>query len=243
MRLLLIEDDTRLVRSLTAGLAEAGFAVDSAGDGPEGLQALRAHRYDACVLDVNLPSGDGFQVLRAARSEGLGTPILILTARDAVADRVHGLDHGADDYLVKPFAFAELVARLRVLLRRGTPQRAGLLRAGALTLDAAAHEVRVGGYQVELTQKQFTLLEYLLVHLDQVVTRRMLLSGVWGYSFDPGTNLVDVHVAQLRRRLESAGPGGWVCPIETLRGVGYRVRSGPAPGDPPSSGGGGAAEG
>lgn len=222
MRLLLIEDDQRLERTLRAGLAEEGFVVDPAGDGPPGLAALRAHRYDACVLDLNLPSGDGLTLVQTARAEGITTPILILTARDAIPDRVRGLDLGADDYLLKPFAFAELLARLRVLLRRGTMPRASVLRNGELTLDLATHKTRLAGQPIELTQKQRALLAYLMVHQDEVVTRGMLLSAVWGYSFDPGTNIVDVHIAQLRRRIEQAGSR---CPIETVRGVGYRLCS------------------
>ena len=229
MRLLFVEDDQRLARSVTAGLQEEGFVVEPVGDGPPALAALRAHRYDACVLDLNLPSGDGLVVLQAARTERITTPILVLTARDAVADRVRGLDLGADDYLLKPFAFAELLARLRVLLRRGTPPRASLLQSGELSLDLAAHEARAAGRLIELTQKQRALLEYLLVHEGEVVTRGMLLSAVWGYSFDPGTNLVDVHIAQLRRRIEQAGLR---CPIETVRGVGYRLRAQDARAEP-----------
>lgn len=227
MRLLLVEDDSRLVRSLQAGLSEEGFAVDTESDGPAGLLALRMHRYDACVLDVNLPTPtcDGFAVLQAARAAGCLTPILILTARDTIADRVRGLDHGADDYLIKPFAFAELLARLRALFRRGTPQRCSLLTVGPLTLDPASREVRIAAQRIEVTQKQFALLEYLLLHSGEIVTRSMLLSGVWGYSFDPGTNLVDVHIGQLRRRIEHSGH---TCPIETVRGVGYRMGPGRA---------------
>lgn len=221
MRLLLIEDDTRLHRSLSAGLCEEGFAIDGAHDGAGGLSALRTHRYDACILDINLPALDGFAVLRAARRAGVSLPILILTARDAVDDRVRGLNDGADDYLVKPFAFAELLARLRVLLRRGGPQRSAVLRLGDLVLDSRSHEVRAGLQRLALTQKQFALLECLMHHAGEVVTRAMLLSSVWGYSFDPGTNVVDVHIAQLRRRFEEHGRS---CPVQTVRGVGYRLR-------------------
>ncbi|MFO0579747.1 MAG: response regulator transcription factor [Polyangia bacterium] len=236
MRLLLVEDDHRLLRTLNAGLSEAGLVVDAVEDGPPALAALRAHRYDACVLDLGLPSGDGLAVLQAARAEQIATPILILTARDAVTERVRGLDLGADDYLLKPFAFAELLARLRVLMRRGSPPRASLLRHGALSLDLAAHIARVADQPVELTQKQRALLEYLMVHAGEVVTRGMLLSAVWGYSFDPGTNVVDVHIAQLRRRLEQAGFGG---SIETVRGVGYRLPAADAGGCGPDSRSGG----
>lgn len=222
MRLLFIEDDQRLARALTAGLQEEGFVVDLYHDGDEGLAALIATAYDGCILDVNLPTRDGFSVLIAARRAAVTTPILILTARDTVADRVHGLNHGADDYLIKPFAFAELLARLRALLRRGGPQhgRDGRLRLGSLELDPVGHEVRIAGRSLDLTKTQFALLECLLRHRGQVVTRAMLLSSVWGYSFDPETNLIDVHIAELRRRLEPTGLAGL---IRTIRGVGYRA--------------------
>ncbi|HNN93594.1 MAG TPA: response regulator transcription factor [Pseudomonadota bacterium] len=223
MRLLLIEDDVRLVRTLVAGLQEELFVVDVHHDGDNGLRALVANLYDVCVLDVNLPGRDGFAVLTAARQAGICTPLLLLTARDDLADRVRGLNQGADDYLVKPFAFAELLARVRALLRRGGPRTPGpgdVLRLGEVELHVAAHEVRVAGCLVDMTPKQFALLEHLIRHAGEVVTRSMLLSSVWGYSFDPGTNLVDVHIAQLRRKLEQAGAEGF---IRTLRGVGYRV--------------------
>jgi len=222
MRLLLVEDDHRLALSIAAGLSEEGFTVDLEADGPPGLAALQRHPYDACVLDINLPTPtcDGIAVLATARAMGCTVPILLLTARDAVPDRVRGLNEGADDYLVKPFAFAELLARLRSILRRGTPQRRSSLSCGAFVLDLVHREVRVGDQRIDLTQKQLTLLEYLFLHRGQIVTRSMLWSGVWGYSFDPGTNVVDAHIAQLRRRIEAAGHR---CPIETVRGLGYRV--------------------
>lgn len=222
MRLLLIEDDRRLALSIAAGLCEEGFAVDIESDGPPGLAALQRHGYDACILDINLPTPacDGFSVLASVRAARCHVPILLLTARDAVSDRVRGLNAGADDYLVKPFAFAELLARLRSIVRRGTPQRHSQLSCGTLTLDQTTREVRIGDQRIDLTQKQFALLEYLLLYRDQIVTRSMLWSGVWGYSFDPGTNVIDAHIAQLRRRLEAAGHRG---PIETIRGLGYRI--------------------
>ena len=220
MRLLLIEDDQRLVRTLAAGLEEEGFSIDTCEDGSAGLRALLSHPYDACVLDIGLPGLDGFAVLAEARARKVAVPILMLTARDAVADRLQGLDRGADDYLIKPFAFAELLSRLRAILRRSTAQRSTVLTLGAVRLDVKSHETSVDGARVALTQKQFALLEYLLLHEGEVVTRAMLLSGVWGYSFDPGTNLVDVHVAQLRRKIEETGHP---CPIETVRGIGYRA--------------------
>jgi two-component system OmpR family response regulator len=220
MRVLLIDDDRRLVRTLVAGLQEEGFVVDAYEDGAAGLSALLSNSYDCCILDINLPTQDGFSVLAMARRAEVSAPILFLTARDALQDRVRGLDLGADDYLIKPFAFAELLARLRALLRRGAPQRSGTLRLGPIELDPAAHIVRLYGNTLELTQKQFALLEYLLRHKGQVVSRAMLLSGVWGYSFDPGTNLVDVHIAQLRRKLEQPGQPPL---LHTVRGVGYRM--------------------
>lgn len=223
MRVLLIEDDLRLLRTLVAGLEEEHFVVDVHKTGEEGLKSLLTASYDACVLDVGLPDRDGFAVLAAARAAGSCTPLLLLTARDGLADRVRGLDLGADDYLGKPFAFAELLARLRALVRRGGPRPHGqghLLRWRDVVLDVVRHEVRVGDQLLDVTPKQFALLEHLLRYSGEVVTRAMLLSSVWGYSFDPGTNLVEVHIAQLRRKLEGAGVPDL---IRTLRGVGYRV--------------------
>jgi DNA-binding response OmpR family regulator len=217
---LLIEDDVGLARTLAEGLIEERFRVEVMHDGESGLRALLGTPFDVCILDVNLPLRDGFSVLAAARSERVATPILMLTARDSVADRVRGLNEGADDYLQKPFAFAELLARLRALVRRGGSRHGDSLRNGALELQSTAHEVRVAGQQVELTAKQFALLEFLLRHEGEVVTRAMLLSSVWGYSFDPGTNLVDVQVGQLRRKLEQVGQQDF---IRTIRGVGYRI--------------------
>lgn len=223
MRVLLIEDDVRLVRALVAGLQEERFVVDVHSTGEGGLRSLLTDSYDACVLDVGLPDRDGFAVLAAARAAGRCTPLLLLTARDGLADRVRGLDLGADDYLGKPFAFAELLARLRALVRRGGPRPHGqgrLLCWRDVVVDVVSHEVRVGARPLEVTPKQFALLECLLRYRGEVVTRAMLLSSVWGYSFDPGTNLVEVHMAQLRRKLEGAGVTDL---IRTLRGVGYRV--------------------
>jgi two-component system OmpR family response regulator len=217
MRLLLVEDDAGLARVLERGLAEAGHTVEQVGDGAVGLERLRLGGFDACVLDVMLPGLDGFQVAEQARAAGVRTPILMLTARDAVEDRVEGLKRGADDYLVKPFAFAELLARLDALTRRGA--FAARLSAGNLVIDTAAHRVLLAGSELTLSHKQFALLAFLMQRRGEVVTRAMILAEVFGYPFDPGTNLVDVHVANLRQKIDE--PGG-PSRITTVRGVGYR---------------------
>lgn len=220
MLLLLVEDDVRLVRALCAGLEEESYSVEIASDGDAALAALLRTPFDVCILDIQLPKQDGFSVLAKARSAGIRTPILVLTARDAVSDRVRGLRDGADDYLTKPFAFAELLARLEALVRRGGARHGDVLVHGLLRVCLSAHEVTVQDVRIELPPKQFAVLVMLLRHEGHVVTRTMLLRSVWGYSFDPGTNIVDVHVAQLRRKLEQAGA---VDVISTIRGVGYRA--------------------
>lgn len=217
---LLVEDDLRLCRTLLAGLAEEQCQVDVVSDGDAALLALQQTPYDVCILDICLPKQDGFSVLAAARRAAVRTPILILTARDAVADRVRGLTDGADDYLTKPFAFAELLARLRALVRRGGARHGDVIVRGELSVCLSAHQVQVGGAVVELTPKQFAILAMLLRYEGEVVTRAMLLHSIWGYTFDPGTNVVDVHVAQLRRKLEQAGA---MNRIHTVRGMGYRA--------------------
>jgi DNA-binding response OmpR family regulator len=218
MRILVVEDDRALRGVLERGLTEEGHALEVVADGPAGLERLREGRFDVCVLDVLLPGLDGFAVVERARAAGVHTPILILTARDAVPDRVEGLKRGADDYLTKPFAFAELVARLEALARRGAPAPERL-QAGDLLVDPKAHRAWVGSDELQLSQKQFALLEFLLRHRGQVVTRQMVLSEVFGYGFDPGTNLVDVHVGNLRQKIDRPGAPSR---ITTVRGVGYR---------------------
>jgi two-component system OmpR family response regulator len=218
---LLVEDDPRLQRMIARGLTDEGYEVVGAADGETGLDHLVSGGVDACVLDVLLPGIDGFEVLTRARSAGVATPILMLTALDTVPDRVRGLNLGADDYLVKPFAFAELLARLSALLRRGPLPSGKVLRHGALALDAAAHRLTVDGAEVALSHKQFALLELLLRRRGEVVSRAAILETVFGYRFDPGTNLVDVHVANLRQRIDRPGR---VSLIEAVRGVGYRLR-------------------
>ena len=220
MRLLLVEDDAKLGRMLSRGLSEEGFTVEWARDGARGADELRGRPYDVCVLDVMLPELDGFDVLSRARAAHVKTPVLMLTARDAIRDRVRGLEAGADDYLVKPFAFAELLARLRALLRRQPAGDRSTLRWRDLAVDTAAHRVTRAGAAVEVSQKQFAVLEFLLRHTGQVVSRNMILEHVFGYRFDPGTNLVDVHVSHLRQRLDRPGEESI---IQTIRGVGYRI--------------------
>ena len=220
MRVLLVEDDPRLVRMLVAGLEEERFQVDVATTGRAALRALRERACDACVLDVNLPDIDGFAVLAEVRALRIAVPILMLTARDGVPDRVRGLNLGADDYLIKPFAFSELLARLHALFRRGLPQRNGKLQVGEIELDTMTHQVLRAGQPIEVSPKQFALLEYLMRNAGTVVGRAALLQQIWGYTFDPGTNVIDVHIRQLRRRLDRPGAPSF---IQTFRCVGYCV--------------------
>ena len=220
MRLLLVEDSVALADELLPRLRQAGYAVDWLADGRDASRRASDENYDLAVLDIGLPGRNGLEVLHDWRAAGLPLPVLVLTARDSFADRIAGLRAGADDYLAKPFHPDELLLRLQALLRRGAPLRLKVLRLGPMTLDPATHQVHRDSEPLTLSAKQFAILWYLLRHRGQVVTRSMLLSSVWGYSFDPGTNLVDVHIAQLRRRLERPGQP---CLIHTIRGVGYRV--------------------
>jgi DNA-binding response OmpR family regulator len=222
MRILLIEDNHRLNQSLKMSLLEEGYAVDAAYDGEEGQELAEAAPYDAIVLDILLPKKDGLEVCRALRQRRVNTPILMLTARDTVEDRVRGLDSGADDYLVKPFALNELLARLRALLRREAAQKSALLRVGDLTLDPASHQVRRGGQLLDLTAKLYALLEYFMRHPNQILTREMVEQHVWSYDFDCTSNVVDVYVRRLRRQIDDPFE---VKLLETIRGAGYRLRA------------------
>ena len=222
MRILVVEDDRKVASFIRKGLEEEGHAVEVAGDGAAAIErATDGAPWDLVVLDVMLPKGDGFGVLKALRQEGLRMPVLMLTARDAVGDRVTGLDLGADDYLSKPFAFEEFLARVRALLRRGGTGSAPALRLADLTLDPATREVRRGARRVELTAREHTLLEYFLRNAGRVLTRPMLAQHVWGLDFDPESNVVDVYVGYLRRRIE--GPGERRL-LHTVRGVGYVLK-------------------
>jgi two-component system OmpR family response regulator len=221
LRILLIEDDPKLVRMLKRGLTEEGHEVVHAGDGDAGAERLRAGGVDVCILDVMLPGRDGFAVLGTARAAGVRTPVLMLTARDTVGDRVRGLDEGADDYLVKPFAFAELLARLHALARRGAPRRERL-KLRHLEIDLLAHRVWAAGQPVELSPKQFALLEFLARHAGEAVSRAMLVEQVFGYSVDAISNVVDVHLSNLRQKIDRPGQPSL---ITTVRGVGFRLEA------------------
>jgi two-component system, OmpR family, response regulator len=223
MRALVIEDHPRMSALLRKGLAEEGYAVDVAGTLLDGMSLANEFEFDAIVLDVMLPDGDGIDALRELRDGGVWSPVLILTAKDAVDDRVRGLDAGADDYLVKPFALAELVARLRAVARRSPPERPAVLTVGDLSLDPATHEVRRGDIPVHLTTKEFSLLELLMRRAGQVVPRATLMEHGWDFAFEGNWNILEVYVRYLREKVDR--PFGRDS-IETVRGVGYRLRAG-----------------
>jgi two-component system OmpR family response regulator len=221
VRLLIVEDHRKLAALMRRGLRKEGMAVDVASDGNEGLQRARSTEYDAIVLDLMLPGLDGLEVCRRLRSDGVWSPILILTARDSVADRVAGLDGGADDYLTKPFSYAELLARLRALVRRGPVERPTELRVGELKLDPARRQVWRGESEIELSAKEFAILETFMRHPGEVLSRFELLEHAWDYEYENRSNVVDSYVRYLRRKLDK--PFG-VTSLETVRGSGYRLR-------------------
>jgi heavy metal response regulator len=220
MRVLVVEDERRIADFIRKGLSEQGYAVDVASDGEEALDWATAAEFDTIVLDIMLPVRDGIEVCRLLRKKGVRTPILMLTARDAVEDRVLGLDSGADDYLVKPFAFAELLARLRALSRREPTALSAVLRVGDLTLDTTTREARRKELPILLTNREYALLEYLMRHPNQVLTRTMIAEHVWNYDFDNATNVIDVHVRNLRRKIDEPYVNKL---IQTVRGAGYRI--------------------
>lgn len=221
MRVLIVEDHGRMAELIERGLQEEGYAVDVVATGEDGVWMTAENEYDAILLDVMLPGADGFETCRRIRESGRWAPILMLTARDAVEDRVRGLDAGADDYLTKPFSFNELLARLRALLRRGAAERPAVLVAGDLTLDPAAHTVRRGGKRIDLTAKEFALLEYFLHHRGAVLSRTLIIEHVWDFAFEGDSNVVDVYVRYLREKIDR--PFGRRS-LETVRGAGYRLR-------------------
>jgi DNA-binding response OmpR family regulator len=221
MRILVIEDNHRLSSSLAANLAHEGYSVDVAYDGQEGQDLAELTPYDLIILDILLPEKDGLQVCRDLRLRRIHTPILLLTARDSVDDRVQGLDCGADDYLVKPFAMRELLARLRALLRRQSPYTNGRLEMGDLVVDPVTHTVEREGRSIDLTPKEFALLEFLLYHPNQVVTREMIEQHIWNYDFESESNVIDVYVRRLRRKIDDPFATKL---LTTVRGVGYRLQ-------------------
>ena len=229
MRVLVVEDEVKMAGLLKRGLEEEGYAVDMSGTGHDALWLASENPYDAVVLDIMLPDLDGFEVCRRLRAAGRWSPVLMLTARDAVADRVSGLDAGADDYLTKPFSFAELLARLRALLRRGATERPPFLAVGDLTLDPATRRVSRARTPVELTAKEFALLEYFMRHPGEVLSRTRLIEHVWDFAYDGDSNVVDVYVRYLREKVDR--PFGSDS-LETVRGAGYRLRE--EPGDAPA---------
>lgn len=221
MRILVVEDEPKLAHLLQRGLREEGHRVDVAARGDHAVSVARATSYDVIVLDVLLPGLNGFEVCRRLRRARVWTPVLMLTARDAIADRVAGLDTGADDYLTKPFSFAELLARLRALGRRGQPERPALLRVGDLALDPATKRVHRAGKEVRLSAQEFALLEAFMRRPGQVLSRSQLLELAWDFAYEAQSNIVDVYVRRLRKRIDH--PFG-VSSLETLRGQGYRLR-------------------
>jgi two-component system OmpR family response regulator len=221
VRVLIVEDDSRMASLVRRGLTGEGLVADVAPSGEDTLWMAQAHRYDAIVLDVMLPGLDGFETCRGLRGAGVWAPVLMLTARDAVEDRVAGLDSGADDYLVKPFAFAELLARLRALVRRGEGERPAVLSVGDLHLDPATREVYRGGTAIALSAKEFALLECFMRRPTEVLSRLHLLEHAWDFAYDNRSNVVDVYIRRLRRKIDE--PFGTES-LETVRGAGYRLR-------------------
>lgn len=221
MRILLVEDEEKVSRFVARGLVAAAFAVDVAPDGRKGLELATTYHYDLLILDLMLPGLDGTSLLRQIRRADPRVPILILTARDAVTDKVENFEAGADDYLTKPFAFAELLVRVKALLRRGPVSRASTLRVADLELDRLSQQVKRAGRRIELTAKEYALLEYLMTNADQVLSRTMIIEHVWDQSFDGVTNIVDVYVRHLRNKVDDPHERKL---IHTVRGVGYAIR-------------------
>ncbi|HXD09327.1 MAG TPA: response regulator transcription factor [Anaerolineales bacterium] len=220
MRLLIVEDEPGVAGFLEQGLKESGYAVDVARDGSEGLEYALAVEYDAIVLDILLPKMNGLEMLSEIRAKRVKSPVLLLTASDGVDDRVRGLDIGADDYLVKPFAFPELLARIRALLRRPPLQAGNILTMNDLEMDVAQRQVRRAGKRIELSPREFSLLELFLRHPNQVLTRTQIVEHVWNFDFYSDTNVVDVYIGYLRRKIDD----GFEPPLlQTLRGVGYSL--------------------
>lgn len=229
MRILLVEDDDLLREGAGAWLRDAGYAVDAVGTGAAARELAALAPYDAAVLDVRLPDDDGFALLEALRARRPAPRVLMATARDAVADRIAGLDLGADDYLVKPYALGELVARVRALLRRPAGAAPTVLQVGELALDTATREARRGARAIALTTKEYAVLEALMRHPGEVMTREHISVHAWDDNYDPASNVIDVYIARLRRKVDAPGEAPM---LATLRGAGYRLAAPPAPGRP-----------
>jgi DNA-binding response OmpR family regulator len=222
VRILVVEDERRITAFIKQGLEEENYAVDVAYDGIEALDWASAVNYDLILLDVLLPHKDGVEVCRELRAQGSGVPILMLTARDAVEDRVRGLDSGADDYLVKPFAFQELLARIRALLRRRSETKTTRLQVGDLILDTLTHRASRRGHVIELSAREYALLEFLMRHPNQVLSRTQIVDHVWSYDFYTASNVVDVYIGYLRRKIDD---GCEAKLIQTVRGAGYKIEA------------------
>lgn len=223
MRVLVVEDEKKVARFIQQGLEEEHYAVDVAHDGERGLQMAEAENYDLLILDVMLPKMNGIELVKALRAKPKTTPVLLLTAKTATEDKVAGLDSGADDYLTKPFAFEELLARVRSLLRRGSFEKSIILKVADLELDTVKHKAKRGGKTIELTAKEYSLLEYLMRNKDRVLSRTIISEHIWDYNFDTGTNIIDVYVNHLRNKVDE---GFEPKLIHTVRGVGYVMKEG-----------------
>jgi heavy metal response regulator len=220
MRILVVEDEKKVANFIQRGLQEEKYHVDIARDGGTGLAKALEQHYDAIILDVMLPEKDGFSVVRELRNAGKNTPVLILTARGTTQDRVTGLDLGADDYLPKPFHFEELTARLRSLLRRSSSDKATVLRCGNVSLDTVTHKAHVADMEIELTTKEYSLLEYMMRNKGRILSRSMIIQHVWNYSFDTESNIIDVYIKRLRKKINDTEEPRL---ISSIRGVGYRM--------------------
>lgn len=225
MRILLVEDEDKVARFIRIGLKAERFAVDCARDGRLGLQLATINPYDLLIVDLMLPELTGTELIRSVRKKNAAVPIMVLTARDAVADKITNFESGADDYITKPFAFAELLIRIKALLRRGSVNRANVLRIADLEIDRVAHQVRRAGALIKLTSKEYSLLEYLATNAGRVLSRTMIIEHVWDQSFEGLTNIVDVYVRQLRIKIDEAYEQKL---IRTVRSVGYSVSDRPA---------------
>jgi DNA-binding response OmpR family regulator len=222
MRVLVVEDEVDVARILRRGLMEQAYAVDVVGDGEAALEAASLNTYDAIILDLLIPGPDGLEVCRRLRASGSHVPILMLTARDSVEEKIAGLDQGADDYLGKPFQFGELLARLRALLRRGSVVAPDVLHVGQMEIDTGSHRVSIAGTQLSLTTKEYSVLEFLARNAGRIVTREEIADHVWGQDYDPFSNLIEVYINRLRRHIEKASAAKF---IQTVRGSGYMIEA------------------